>query len=235
MRPEDEASEAEFQAITQKGQISLDNVERIRVEQLKINDIDLSHYCAIIAGGSPFDISKPSHQKSLVQQEVESFFYRLFDQLIPQDFPFLGACSGNGLLGSYLGTKISSKYSESIGPVELKMTEHAQHDELLTGLPENFQALVGHKEACDEVPKDATLLLTSSSCPVQMFRVKKNIYATQFHPEADEEQFSLRIEVYKHYGYFKSHEEEQLKSRIRGVKVPESNEILKRFAKKYKK
>lgn len=154
--------------------------------------------------------------------------------MIPADFPFLGACSGNGLLGNYCGVKISSKYSEPIGPVKVELTEAGKQDDLLKGFATNFIALVGHKEACDEVPADAILLVTSAPCPVQMFRIKNNIYATQFHPEADEEQFSLRIDIYKHYGYFHPDAEAKLKAVIKDVEVPETNEILKRFVAKYK-
>jgi GMP synthase (glutamine-hydrolysing) len=233
MRPEDETANAEFEAILSKGELSSAEVDRIRVEELKVLDIELDKYTAIIAGGSPFDLSTPADEKSNVQIGVEVFFHRLFDQVIPNDFPFLGACSGNGLLGNYCGVNISKKYSESIGPVELTLTEDGMLDDLLKGFPKNIKALVGHKEACDEVPKQATLLASSKTCPVQMFRINENIYATQFHPEADEHQFSLRIDIYKDYGYFPPSEVDHLKSVIKDVKVPETNEILKRFVKKY--
>ena len=234
MRPEDETANAEFKAILEKGGLSLDEVERVRVEQLQVKEIALEKYCAIIAGGSPFDLSTPANEKTDAQIHVESFFKRLFDKLVPADFPFLGACSGNGLLGSYCGVNISTKYSEPIGPVEVSLTEAAKQDDLLQGFPEKFIALAGHKEACDDVPREAVLLVSSSPCPVQMFRLKKNIYATQFHPEADEEQFSIRIDIYKDYGYFDPSEEKKLKAQIKNIETPEANEILKRFVAKYR-
>ena len=234
MRPECETANAEFEAILKKGQIGHDQVERIRVEQLQVKEIDLNKYCAIIAGGSPFDISTPTAEKTYIQKEVEAFFQKLFEKLIPADFPFFGACSGNGLLGSYCGVNISSRYSEPIGPVEVSLTEAGTQDDLLKGLPIKFTTLAGHKEACDELPKEATLLITSIPCPVQMFRLKSNIYATQFHPEADEEQFSLRVDIYKDYGYFRPEESAKIKSILKDVEVPESNEILRRFVAKYK-
>lgn len=233
MRPEDETADAEFRAILEKGQLTTDDVHRIRVEQLSTPDIDLDQYSAIIAGGSPFDLSTPAFEKTKIQNEVEAFFVRLFDQLIPRDFPFLGACSGNGLLGQYCGVNISSQYSEPIGPVKVSLTEEGKKDDLLADFPDSFVALAGHKEACDSVPKEATLLVTSKPCPVQMFRLKNNIYATQFHPEADEEQFSIRIDIYKNYGYFDPSEEKTLKALLKGVETPESNQILKRFVAKF--
>ena len=44
MRPEDETANSEFKSILEKGGITSEQVERVRVEQLKIQDIDLSKY-----------------------------------------------------------------------------------------------------------------------------------------------------------------------------------------------
>ena len=60
MRPENETADSEFEAIFRVGKIDRDQVHRIRVEQLEKVEIDFSNYCAIIAGGSPFDVSCPS-------------------------------------------------------------------------------------------------------------------------------------------------------------------------------
>lgn len=233
MRPENEAANSEFEAILRVGEIDKDYVHRIRLEQPKIPNIEINNYSAIIAGGSPFDVSCPDEKKSFTQKKVESFFNNLFDQIIPNDFPFLGACSGNGLLGNYCGTKISGKYSEPVGSVQVFITEEGIKDPLLIDLPQQFTALVGHKEACDAVPDGATLLVSSKTCPVQMFRIKNNIYATQFHPEADVEEFILRINIYKNHGYFAPKEADKLKGLLKNIETPEAKEILRRFVKKY--
>lgn len=233
MRPEDEACESEYEAILRVGKLDLDQVERIRVEQLEKFDLDLDDYSAILAGGSPFDVSSPEDQKSLVQKNVEAFFRKLFDEVTARDFPFLGMCCGNGLLGDYFSTPISGKYAEPISSVELTLNEEGEEDPLLKGLPKSFPVLVGHKEACDQVPQNAVLLASTSTCPVQMFRVGKNIYATQFHPEADGEEFILRINTYKDYGYFHPDQAEALISAIHGAETPYAQEILRRFVSKY--
>ncbi|MBT8235298.1 MAG: glutamine amidotransferase [Bacteroidia bacterium] len=234
MRPEDEPTESEFETILRIGEIDKNRVHRIRVEQGKEPDVDLEDYFAIIAGGSPFDVSCPPEKKSDAQKQVESFFNHLFDKVIPNDFPFLGACSGNGLLGNYLGSKISRAYGEPIGTVMIHITDAGGKDDLLTGLPSPFRAFVGHKEACDTLPQNAVLLATSDTCPVQMFRIKNNIYATQFHPEADEGEYIVRIRAYKNYGYFPPEEADTLLKEIKGVKTPYSHEVLRRFVAKYK-
>lgn len=234
MRPEDEAANSEFEAIIRVGNIDKKKVDHIRLEQPNIPELDLDDYYAIIAGGSPFDVSCLPEYKSNAQLQVERFFNSLFNKVIEHDIPFLGACSGNGLLGNYCGTSISGKYAEPVGSVNVYLTKDGQKDDLLKGLPESFTALVGHKEACDQVPEGAVLLVTSKTCPVQMFRIKNNIYATQFHPEADGDEFILRIDIYKNHGYFAVNESERLKANLKGVKTPETNEILRRFVDKHK-
>jgi len=234
LRPETEASDSEFEAILRVGGLSHDEVHRVRVEQGKEEDINLDNYAAIIAGGSPFDVSIPEEKKSSVQKSVEEFFNSLFDSVIPQDFPFLGACSGNGLLGRYCGATISGTYAETLGSVDVWVTDEGFKDPLLKGLPKVFSAMVGHKEACDNVPPGAVLLVSSDLCPVQMFRIKKNIYATQFHPEADADEFILRIKIYKHAGYFPPEEAENLIKLIRETDTPVPKIILSRFIDRYR-
>ena len=233
MRPEDETCQSEFEAILQVGNIERESAEQVRVEKLESFDLDLSQYSAIIAGGSPFDVSSREYKKGEVQKNVEKFFGQLFDQVIPSDQPFLGICSGNGLLGNYYGTNISRRYGEGIGSVMINLTPDAEKDSLLRGLPEEFLALVGHKEACDSVPKDAVLLASSETCPVQMFRIKNNVYAVQFHPEGDEDEFILRIQVYKNHGYFPPEQADELIKRLKGIQTPVPKEILRRFVEKY--
>ena len=233
MRPEDQAADSEFEAFLRVGEIPDWAVERIRVEQQDSMEIDLDQYSAIIAGGSPFDVSDDDAKKSKVQKNVENFFGDLFDQIIELDFPFLGACSGNGLLGQYCGTPISGKYSEKIGSSLVTMTENGKTDHLLKGMPNDFHVMVGHKEACDEVPEGSVLLLTSTACPVQMFRIKQNIYATQFHPEADSDEFIVRIKTYKNSGYFAPEEADELIEAMKEIDTPEPKKILRKFIEKY--
>ena len=70
------------------------------------------------------------------------------------------------------------------------------------GLPADFAAYGGHKEAVTRLPPRAVQLATSPACPVQAFRIGRNVYATQFHPELDIDGLCTRIDVYKHAGYF---------------------------------
>ena len=189
--------------------------------------------CPPGVGGSPFDISTPEDKKSKIQKKIEADFNKLLKQVVAQDTPFLGACSGNGLLGNYLGTRISTRYGEPVSCVTLDITEEGKQDKLLAGFPERIDVLLGHKEAVDTTPDGATLLMTGSVCPVQMFRVGENVYATQFHPEGDAEEFILRIDTYRNHGYFAPHEADELKERVSLKPTPYAQEILRRFVENY--
>jgi len=234
LRPEDVTADSEYACFLKYGQMQGADTCRIRIEKNGIPDNqNLDNYSAIIVGGSPFDISTDEDKKSSIQKKIEADFNRLLDQVVARDFPFFGACSGNGLLGNFLGVSISTKYREAVGCVPLNITEAGEQDKLLTGFPEQIDVLLGHKEACDTIPNSATLLMTGSNCPVQMFRVGENVYASQFHPEGDAEEFILRINAYRNHGYFKPHEAEELKKAVCRKPTPYAQEILRRFVKRY--
>jgi GMP synthase (glutamine-hydrolysing) len=234
LRPEDATSDSEYACILKYGGLMAEETVRIRIEKNGIpDDLNPDDYSAIIVGGSPFDISTPAEKKSAIQKKIEAGFNRLLQQVVSKDIPFLGACSGNGLLGNYLGTRISTQYGEPVSCITVEITEAGKQDPLLAGLPTQIDVLLGHKEAVDTTPAGATLLVTGSACPVQMFRVGKNVYATQFHPEGDAEEFCLRIDIYKNHGYFEPHEAEELKKRVSRKPTPHAQEILRRFVESY--
>jgi len=234
LRPEDVTANSEYACFLKYGQLKTDDTRRLRIENNGIpENISLDDYAAIIVGGSPFDISTPEHIKSAIQKKIEADFKRLLEQVVNQDFPFLGACSGNGLLGNYLGTPITTRYSETVSCVTLDITDAGSKDKLLAGFPKRIDVLLGHKEACDSTPEGATLLMTGSHCPVQMFRIGNNVYATQFHPEGDTEEFILRINTYANHGYFEPHEAETLKKEVSRKPTPYAQEILRRFVDSY--
>jgi GMP synthase (glutamine-hydrolysing) len=233
LRPEDDTSDNEYQSILKYGGLEERDTRRMRIEKTGIPRLALDDYAAVIVGGSPFDISTPQAEKSAVQVRIEADFRRLFDDIVTRDFPFLGACSGSGLLGSYLDTPISRRYAEPVGGARVSLTEDGRNDPLLAGFPDQIDVLCGHKEACDRLPEGARLLLTGEACPVQMFRVGDNVYATQFHPEGDGEGFTVRIHAYKHHGYFPPEEAEALIRAVTQADTPWARKILQRFVSRY--
>jgi GMP synthase (glutamine-hydrolysing) len=66
-----------------------------------------------------------------------------------------------------------------------------------------------------------------------MFRVKENLYATQFHPELDVDGIVTRVHVYQHAGYFPPAELEELIARLTPALVTEPGRMLANFVARY--
>ena len=142
---------------------------------------------------------------------MEAELRGLAERVVADDFPFLGACYGIGTLGGLFGGVVDRAYAEPVSAVEIRLTDEGRADPLFGVLPGCFDAFLGHKEAVSRLPEGAVLLASSASCPVQGFRLGRNVYATQFHPELDVAGLHTRIEVYRHHGYFHPSEAEELK------------------------
>lgn len=232
-RAEDVAADGEYRGLLHFTGLAPSDLHRVRVEQEPLPAIRLSDYSGIFLGGSPFNSSDPEEEKSPIQRRVEQELGVLLNEVVEDDFPFLGACYGVGTLGRHQGAVIDRTYAEPIGAVEISLTDDGASDPLLAGLPLRFQAFVGHKEACATLPPDAVLLASSSSCPVQMFRVKRNLYATQFHPELDAEALVERIRIYRHAGYFQPDQADEVIERARAASVGWPPRILRNFVGRY--
>lgn len=232
-RAEDAAAEDEYQAYLRYGRLDPEQLKRIRMEAGPLPALDLSDYSGIIVGGSPFTSSDPPEHKSQVQHRVEAELARLLDRVVQEDFPFLGACYGVGTLGLHEGAVIDRTFGEGLGGTTITLTPEGLLDPLLQGIPESFIAFTGHKEACTVLPQHAVLLATSPACPVQMFRIKENLYATQFHPELDVGGLVTRIDIYRHAGYFPPESAEELMESARQFTVTEPMTILRNFVKLY--
>jgi GMP synthase (glutamine-hydrolysing) len=230
-RAEDVAADGEYAAMLRYGGLDPAQLQRVRLEAGPMPEIDLDAISGLIVGGSPFDASRA--HKSPVQQRVEAEMSALLDRVVAADFPFLGACYGVGTLGVHQGAVIDGTYGEPIGPVTITLTDEGRADPLLAGIPDSFEAFVGNKEACRVLPPSATLLASSPSCPVQMFRVRSNLYATQFHPDLDVEGISTRIRVYRDYGYYDPPEAERVLAGVVGADVSHAHTILARFVERY--
>jgi GMP synthase (glutamine-hydrolysing) len=195
--------------------------------------LDLDRYSGVFIGGSPFNSSDPADLKSGVQRRVEAELAVLLDEIVERDFPFLGACYGVGTLGVHQGAVIDATFGEAIGAVPVTLSDAGRRDPLLAGIPTQFDAFVGHKEACRSLPEHITLLASSPTCPVQMFRVKQNLYATQFHPELDLPGIVLRIRTYRHAGYFPPEDADDVIAGVQGAQVSVPPRILANFVGRY--
>ena len=232
-RAEDLAADEEYAAFLGVTGLPPELLRRIRVEAAPLPPLVLDDYAGIFVGGGPFNSSDPPLEKSPVQQRVEQELSALLDEVVARDFPFFGACYGVGTLGVHQGGVIDRRYAEPISAVRVRLTEDGLADPVLAGMAAEFDAFVGHKEACSVLPPGAVLLAGSASCPVQMFRVKQNLYATQFHPELDLPGLLTRVRVYQNAGYFPPAELDDLIASLAPAVVTEPGRMLANFVARY--
>lgn len=236
LRPETEASDGEYDAILEKGGLAQSDTIRIRLDRVPIpGKMNLQDYSGVIVGGGPGCVSDAEDKKTPIEKQIEDAILNLMPTITDTDFPFLGCCYGIGILAHHLGANVSKdRFGEEVGAVECQLTGDGATDPLLTDLPERFMAFVGHKEAVQDLPAGCSHLLASAPCPFQMIRYKSNVYATQFHPEADSRVFEDRINIYKNNGYFPPSSAERLIEFCHQQDVRVPGQVLKNFVDAYK-
>lgn len=233
-RPESEASDDEYQAFLKFGGLNPEDLVRVRMEAGEFPEIDLADYSGIIMGGGPANFATAEDNKPSSQKQLEGYLFPLLGRIIEADVPFLGACLGVGALVVQQGGRMSFDKGEPVEAVEIRLTDDGRDDALCQELSSSFRGFVGHKEGVGVLPKTATVLAESDTC-VQMIRFGDNVYATQFHPELDALGLALRIKTYKHAGYFKPEEADELIAISQREQVTEPERILRAFVEKYQR
>ena len=236
LRPETDASDAEYASILNRSQLAADQTTRIRLDCENLpHGLNVTDYAGVIVGGGPGCISDDPDKKSPTDARIEHSIMGLMPQITAQDHPFMGCCYGLGVLAAHLGGEVSkARYGEPVGPSTCQLTEEGSRDPLTAGLDPVFDAFVGHKEAVQALPQGCVHLVASDPCPYQMIRWGQNVYATQFHPEADAADFEQRINIYKDHGYFPPEDALDLIETCHSAKVTQPGEILRRFAQRYR-
>lgn len=235
LRPEPEASTSEYRAMLDTSGLAADRVHRICLDKEDLPpDLNPGDYAGVIVGGGPGCVSDPPAKKAPVERRIEDAILGLMPRITAQDLPFMGCCYGIGILAHHLGAEVSkARFGEPVGAVTCHLTPDGARDPLTADLPGQFDAFVGHKEAVQHLPNGAVHLVSSGPCPYQMIRFGENVYATQFHPEADAAEFETRIRIYRHKGYFAPEEADTLIDMCRAAQVSEPPRLLEGFVKRY--
>lgn len=229
IRSEDVAADDEYAAVLRRTGLDEGQLNRVRMEQRPLGEVDLDNWSGIILGGGPYQASDPEDTKTDTQRRVEAELSGLLDDVVERDFPFLGCCYGIGTLGRHQGAVVDRTYGEPIGGIRVTVTEAGRRDPLLAPAGDEFGAYVGHKEAVRSLPVHAVPLASSAACPVQAFRVRTRVYATQFHPELDLAGLATRIEAYRYAGYFPPEEADAVLATARASGVTQTPNLLGRF------
>ncbi len=223
-------------AIPRLAGLSADETVWWRMEREPLpDDLDVEEWSGIIVCGSPFDVSTPQEDKSAVQVRVESDLDRLYDRVLERGAPLLGMCYGLGTLARHLGGVVDGTHAEEISAADLRVTTQGRMDPVLAGVPDVFQAYVGHHEAVTRFAFGATLLVTSSAAPIQMARVGRAVYVTQFHPELDLGGIEVRIREYADRGYFPAEERSRVEDAVRSADVSSAHLILSNFVRLFRR
>ncbi|KNX40326.1 GMP synthase (glutamine-hydrolyzing) [Roseovarius tolerans] len=235
LRPETEAADDEYAAILRKGELEAAQTHRIRLDQQDLpDDLRLADYAGVIVGGGPGCVSDAPEDKTPQEARIEAAVLSLMPRITGEDIPFLGCCYGIGILGKHLGGDVAKRaHGEPVGTADCTVTAEAGDDPLLEGIPGRFAAFVGHKEALQDLPEGCVHLVASPTCPFQMVRYGANVYATQFHPEADAAGFETRIRIYRHKGYFPPETADELIAMCRAAEVHAPERILRNFITRY--
>ena len=233
LRKLDDAADSEFYAILNYGGLSTQDVVRVRMEKSGIPKINLENYSGVVVGGGPTNISDSNDKKSPEELRFEKQLFKLIEEVLERDMPFLGTCYGLGALGKVLGAKVGKeKFHESAGTTHVSITK--DHSVSITsGVAYNFTAFTGHKESWQDVPAGVDLIGTSDNCLVQMVRVKENVFGTQFHTELDLTGLKLRLKLYLEHGYFDPKDYEHMLVKYDHLKITEPQKILSNFVRQY--
>lgn len=235
LRPEADAADDEYAAILRMGALPAERAWRIRLDREDLPaQLDLDDLAGVIVGGGPGCVSDAPAEKSETEARIEEAVLSLMPQITAEDRPYLGCCYGIGILAKHLGGDVDKRQrGEPVGSSACALTEAGRSDPLLAGLPARFDAFVGHKEALQALPPGCAHLVASPACPFQMIRHGRNVYATQFHPEADSDGFETRIRIYRHHGYFAPETAEDLIALCRAADVHAPQRILRNFVARY--
>lgn len=224
---------SEREALLRFTGLAEDELVNVRLERDPFPIIDLSYWDGIILCGSHFDVSMAEEEKSLQQLDIEQNLNRLMLDAMERDFPILGICYGLGIATALLGGVMGPEISEDITAPALTLTKLGRRDPILAGIPERFNAYVGHHESVIEAPAELVPLVTGEVAPMQMGRLGNNIYLTQFHPELDFEGISVRIDAFADHGYYPKSERASVEARVKGVDVGHAHLILSNFVERF--
>ncbi|MET0976202.1 MAG: glutamine amidotransferase [Leifsonia sp.] len=230
VRPELDAARDEYESMLAATGLARSALTQHLLESEPLGDA-LDGVAGVIVGGSPFNVTDAA--KSAVQRRCENDLVRIADAAVEHGLPVLFTCYGIGVVTVAYGGEVGREYGEATGAVTIELTPDGSADPLLAGLPGRFDALVAHKEAVNALPRGAVLLATSASCPVQVFRLGRTLYATQFHPEVTPGDLADRAKIYQHHGYFAAEELLAVQKSLAMTSVTVPRLLLKAFVERY--
>ncbi len=189
--------EQEIKHVLSKINVERESLEIFNALSYTLPAIDVDQYSAFIfAGSGEVTLSDRCHKGKFVKANVSW----LIKEVVQKDKLSLFICLGLHLLSEELGVSVQRcKVAAEVGTVPVSLTQNGKNDPLFQSIDHFTPAQAAHNDSIFELPSGAVLLGTNEKCPVQAFRLKRNIYATQFHPEMNKDDFFARLSFYPHY------------------------------------
>jgi GMP synthase (glutamine-hydrolysing) len=108
--------------------------------------------------------------------------------VVETGLPTLGVCYGHQVLAHAFGGQVENNpRGTQAGTTTIQLTPAGLLDPLLGGLGAAFDAQVAHAQSVLTLPEGATRLAFDNWDANQAFRIGKNAWGVQFHPELDTE------------------------------------------------
>lgn len=108
-------------------------------------------------------------------------------KLVKANIPILGICYGHQLLAkSMKGLSGYHKSGMEIGTVDVNLTEDGAKDKLFSHIDESFKAHTIHSQTVLNLPQNSVILASNKHDKHHAFRIGKNVWGVQFHPEFNE-------------------------------------------------
>lgn len=218
-----DAAQAEYLDFLEASQLREHQLDHCKITSAHTRLPDLNAYDGIFVGGSPFNITDWEHCN--VQKHAHRLMFDVLDSATPSFF----TCFGASFTAFSLGGLVDRVHGEEAGTSRVQLTAAAAADPIASRLNSEFWALTGHKESVAELPRNAVLLATGPTCPVQMYRVRSNNWVTQFHPEMNAEGLLRRMSFYVNDGYFAASEFEAIGRKVRQTDLSVASSIVPAF------
>ena len=141
---------------------------------------DLENYHGLIIMGGVMSANDEKDFPFLSDEIV------LIQKWLKTNKPLLAICLGSQLMAKTLGEKVYGGEKPEIGWFPIQFNETGFKDLMFKNYSPETVVFQWHYDTFD-LPDSGVLLASSANYKNQIFRIKENAYAVQFHPEMDEE------------------------------------------------
>ncbi|AQX20504.1 glutamine amidotransferase [Bartonella sp. WD16.2] len=132
----------------------------------------LEHYAGVVILGGPMSVND---KQAYIREEINWISLSM-----KEDKPFLGICLGAQMLAQNLGGRICAR-GDKVVEVGWYPLEATPQGRAIMDWPEMVYHF--HDEGIYDLPREAVLLASGQTYPVQAFRYGNNAWGLQFHAE----------------------------------------------------